>query len=107
MSTEKLDEIRKLKERIAELESTDEFVEVSEEENIIEADFTEEKPEDDKLEMETLIYLGQSKNGELVFTVTGNKNLLLIDGLLEYAKREMTRVWNEQARLVQEEKEFE
>lgn len=63
---------------------------------ITEAEFTEvvEAPEEVVNEVVTEVRIGMKADGEIYFTLSGNdQNLIVVDGLLDYGKREMDRVW--------------
>ena len=41
------------------------------------------------------IRVGMKQDGQLYFTISGlEQNLIIVDGLLDYAKREMDKVWS-------------
>lgn len=41
------------------------------------------------------IRVGMRQDGQLYFTISGlEQNLIIVDGLLDYAKREMDKVWS-------------
>lgn len=48
-----------------------------------------------ELEMQTIIYLGKTKAGGVLFQVEGDPDLLIVDGLLDYAKREVDVIYED------------
>lgn len=58
---------------------------------VTEAEFTEVKEE---VAINTEVRVGMKENGEVYFALSGTaQNLIAADGLLDYAKRELDRVW--------------
>ena len=48
-----------------------------------------------EVEIVTEVRVGMNANGELYFYLNGtDRNLVVADGLLDYAKREMNKVWD-------------
>jgi hypothetical protein len=63
---------------------------------VVDAEFTEvvEAPVQEAQVIKCAISVGMTEKGDIFFNVEGaDQNLLLMEGLLKYAERHMSRVW--------------
>lgn len=67
------------------------------EEQVIDAETVEVNEEAVKQEVPRCeVRVGMDQEGQLFFTLLGSdQNLITVDGLLDYAKREMDKVWKQ------------
>lgn len=109
----KQEQITQLREQLAQLEQ-ETFEEnnaslIEPDDGIEDAEIITDTPSENNedIEMQTVIYLGKTKAGGTLFKIEGDSDLLIVDGLLDYAKREIDAIYEEYRESSRAEKEQE